>query len=61
MSMIPAKESERSDEELRPSAEIVAMSRPQRGFARIQAPEPLPPDVAKTLVKGALRPNCAPC
>ena len=42
MSMIPAKESERSDEELRPSAEIVAMSRPQRGFARIQAPEPLP-------------------
>ncbi|MEI6572246.1 MAG: ATP-binding cassette domain-containing protein [Alphaproteobacteria bacterium] len=37
MSMIPAKETERPGEDMRPSAEIVAMSRPTRGFARIQS------------------------
>ncbi|MEY4090865.1 MAG: hypothetical protein RLZZ496_47 [Pseudomonadota bacterium] len=39
MSMIPAKETERPGDDVRPSAEIVAMSRPSRGFARIQALE----------------------
>lgn len=42
MSVIPAKDTERTGDEVRPSAEIVTIARPMRGFSRIQTTEAPP-------------------
>ena len=49
MSVIPAKDTERTGDEARPSAEIVTIARPVRGFSRIQTTDspPLNDDVGE--------------